>query len=322
MQFDLPPGTHNLTLALGQYKAVAHQVDYTLKVFSTVAFGLKKLPYSMRHVEGTRGAWRGATAGGCPNHDTYVDNARYCLELEQTADVQLELAGPAAHPVGLEVTPLRPADGAPGAPPPKAVASTASYRKGFCVQEARGLPAGRYAVVPSTYAPGQEGGFTLVVGSSAPCALRELRPEGHGLHRLLVRGEWSAAAGSAAGSPNERAFHRNPHLRLVVSRRAELSLRLRCAAATRASHRPSLSADLYHRAGRLAAGDAEFGRAKPLASSNGGVYGYPPGGVLVPRRHIDAGTYVLVLSTFEPRDCAYELELYSTEGAVRAEALS
>ena len=31
VKFDLPPGSHKLTLALAQYKAVDHQVDYTLK---------------------------------------------------------------------------------------------------------------------------------------------------------------------------------------------------------------------------------------------------------------------------------------------------
>merc|ERR1719473_567479 len=43
VQFDLPPGTHRLTLALAQYKPVEHQVDYTLKVYSMAPFTLRSL---------------------------------------------------------------------------------------------------------------------------------------------------------------------------------------------------------------------------------------------------------------------------------------
>ena len=106
-----------------------------------------------------------------------------------------------------------------------------------------------------------------------------------------------------------------------MSRRAELIVRLRCSAGGRPSSRPSLSAEIYARPDRLEAGDVERGRVKPLASSNGGVYGCPPGGVLIPKMAIDAGAYVLVLSTFDPCACAYELLLHATEGAVRVEAM-
>ena len=46
--------------------------------------------------------------------------------------------------------------------------------------------------------------------------------EAAGLKRQIVRGEWSTAAGTAAGSPNQGAFHRNPQYRLTLSRPAEV----------------------------------------------------------------------------------------------------
>ena len=51
VQFDLPPGQHQLTLALAQYTPVSYQVDFTLKVFSMAPLSLRPLPYAMRHLE-------------------------------------------------------------------------------------------------------------------------------------------------------------------------------------------------------------------------------------------------------------------------------
>ena len=51
VKFDLPPGTHRLTLALAQYKPVDHRVDYTLDVYAMAPFKLRALPHAMRHTE-------------------------------------------------------------------------------------------------------------------------------------------------------------------------------------------------------------------------------------------------------------------------------
>lgn len=106
VQFDLPPGTHKLTLALAQYKPVPHQVDYTLKVFSMATFNLRPLPFSMRCSERVQSAWRGLSAGGCANFDTFVDNPQFALVVGEggaSADVQIELCGPDKFSVGMEL---------------------------------------------------------------------------------------------------------------------------------------------------------------------------------------------------------------------------
>jgi hypothetical protein len=46
-----------------------------------VGFALKKLPYTMRHVCHAAGEWRGASAGGCSNHDTCIENPGFDLAL-------------------------------------------------------------------------------------------------------------------------------------------------------------------------------------------------------------------------------------------------
>lgn len=89
IKFDLPLGSHQLTLILAQYKEVAHLIDYTLEVYSMASFALRKLAYSMRHTNQSIGAWRGHQAGGCPNYDSCVDNPRYLLTLQQPTDLQV-----------------------------------------------------------------------------------------------------------------------------------------------------------------------------------------------------------------------------------------
>jgi len=239
VKFDLPIGSHRLTLALAQYKEVKHQVDYTLDVYSMSGFVLKKLPFHMRHSERLSGAWKGTNAGGCGNYDTFVDNPRYSLVLEQPTDLQVALDSfNITFAVGLQLH----AEGTKSSySNASAISTSGAYRKGFCLMEARAVPPGRYTLHPSTFEPGQECPFHLSVGSSAPLTLRAIAPEGHGLTRHIVHGgcvhgvrsvcgacdvrqalpltaraflvgEWSAAAGTSVGSPNHGQYHRNPHV--------------------------------------------------------------------------------------------------------------
>jgi len=315
VKFDLPIGAHKLTLALAQYKPVAHQVDYSLEVYSMASFSLKQLPHSMRHVERASGAWKGASAGGCSNHDTVVDNPRFVLVVDQPTDVQVELEAAETFNVGAQLhlesskTPYSASS---------AISSSGPFRKGFCLLEARGLQPGRYILGPSTFAPRQESSFKLVVGSSAPIALRPLAAEGHGLARHVVSGEWSVAGGSGAGSPNHGQFHRNPHVRLTLGRAGEVVLRLRCANSV--SSRPNaLGLALFNGGERLS---SDWRATPKVAEANDGVYSYPVGGVVIPRRQLAAGSYVIVLSTFDPFSGPFELVVHAPEGAARLALLA
>ena len=283
------------------------------------SFALRKLPYAMKHSQQLSSAWRGASAGGCINYDTVIDNPRFLLILEQPTDLQLELCGPAQHSVGADLE-VVPTDASAG--PGKPLASSGNFRRGFCLLEARAVPPGSYIVTAATFEPKQEGAFTLTCGSSQPVKAGPLKPEGHGLQRDVYRGEWSTTAGTAVGSPNQGAFHRNPQVKLTISRRTEVVLRLRAGgpSGVRLSpSRPSLGLVVYQRSQPLGPEDARG--PKPFISANGGVYSYPPGGVAVPKTTLDAGDYVLVLSTFDPHNSPFELVLYASQGAARLEGL-
>ena len=223
VKFELEPGDHNLTLALAQFQPVHHQVDYTLDVYSMVPFRLRPLPFRMRHTEMLAGAWRGVSAGGCPNYDTYVDNPRFRLSAGGEVDLLVELEAAKGHDTVAVALHLVPEEG--GGEAKQLKLSSGDYRGGFCMLEARSLPAGHYTLTASTFDHGKELGFELSVscGSSAAVGVTSLPHEAAGLKRLVVKGEWSSAAGTAAGSPNHAAFHRNPQYRLTLSRPAEAS---------------------------------------------------------------------------------------------------
>ena len=248
VKFELEPGDHNLTLALAQFQPVDHQVDYTLDlpltltltfkpnpnpnpnpnqvdytldVYSMVPFRLRPLPFRMRHTEVLAGAWRGVSAGGCPNFDTYVDNPRFRLSAGGEVDLLVELEAAKGHDGVAVALHLVPEEGGEAKP---LKLSSGDYRGGFCMLEAPSLPAGRYTLTASTFDPGKELGFELSVScSSAALDVTSLPHEAAGLKRQLVKGEWSSAAGTAAGSPNHGDFHRNPQYRLTLSRPAEAS---------------------------------------------------------------------------------------------------
>ena len=85
--------------------------------------------------------------------------------------------------------------------------------------------------------------------------------------------------------------------------------------------RPYLAVDVYgpHRTEPIGAMEHETQRVMPLLTSGGGKYGYPPGGALVPRTALEPGAYVLLLSTFDPTACAFELVLYASPGTATLE---
>lgn len=173
----------------------------------------------------------------------------------------------------------------------------------------------------STFEPRQEGAFSLVVGSSVAVGCKPLAPEGHGLERSVFRGEW-ALGSTAAGCPNHANFQNNPQFRLSVSRRTDVLLRLRLAdLASSGGRKAALGLDVYRREAVLGTDEAR-GRTPATLTANGGVYSYPPGGVLVPRTPLEAGSvYIVVVSTFDPLPAAFELICHAESGAVRVEKL-
>ena len=58
-----------------------------------------------------------------------------------------------------------------------------------------------------------------------------------------------------------------------------------------------------------------------MLTAGDGVYAYPPGGALVARTPLDAGSYVIVASTFRPQNADFELLVYAAQGACQLSRL-
>lgn len=169
------------TLVVSQYEKTA-TIYYTLRAYCRSAFELRPLAAAWATQLQLAGEWTAQTAGGCQNHPaTYGRNPRYALRLPDTAaaaQVVIELRAPKVYQVGLEVRCERLDDATLTAPWVSRV--TGTYRSGFCVLELEALPAGRYAVIVSTYVPEQVGPFLLDVKTTARGATVELMGGGGG----------------------------------------------------------------------------------------------------------------------------------------------
>ncbi|KAJ6654990.1 hypothetical protein lerEdw1_006461 [Lerista edwardsae] len=155
-----------------------------------------RLSCRRRWVEGQRfGEWdpQKGRAGGCLNNrETFLDNPQFFFEvpgrqdsvlisLQQKDSRQLRGSGSGAHnvPVGFEVFSVshshgsgwpRTGAGACTGFPPRVAGSTYIDSRSVLLHVA--LPGGRYAVLPTTFAPGERGAFLLRVYSQRPARLR------------------------------------------------------------------------------------------------------------------------------------------------------
>ncbi|VDD94009.1 unnamed protein product, partial [Enterobius vermicularis] len=160
------PGIQKYTLVVAQYEKT-NTIYYTLRVYSTAEFKLKKMkvPYTVHKRE--CGEWKGRTAGGCGNglsRETYKNNPIYHVSLDDGSDdnsLLIELKGPKNFSIGFEV---------------KQVSSarqknfekkdSGAFRPGYTILALESVPAGVYSIQPMTFIQGQEGPFFLTVESS------------------------------------------------------------------------------------------------------------------------------------------------------------
>ncbi|XP_014469420.1 PREDICTED: calpain-7-like [Dinoponera quadriceps] len=162
------------TLVISQYEKT-NTIFYTLRVYGTCPFSLQKIPQFYKYEEEVTGQWKGATAGGCGNHPTYMGNPRYQLVLESAHNnnyVLIILKGPKQYQIGFDINTVVLND--TNAATAFKTKSSGPFRSGFVYLELEDIPAGTYHIIPSTYMPGQEGPFFLICKSSCNLQLQLL----------------------------------------------------------------------------------------------------------------------------------------------------
>ncbi|BHF63102.1 calpain 7 [Sparganum proliferum] len=171
IQMVQEPGAVTYTLVVSQYEKNMN-IQYTLRAYSTAPLSLVQIkdPYTCSKT--ITGAWKGANAAGCPNHDNFELNPTYEISLNnRDSDNQLliEMRGPREFAVGFQLS-VSSLSVAPINHQEKM--STGSYRRGYTMMELAGLAGGKYQLIVATFEPRQEGPFIISLRSLRPVEIR------------------------------------------------------------------------------------------------------------------------------------------------------
>jgi len=170
----LKPGENirKFTLVVSQFEKTS-TIFFSVKAYSTLPFSLEKIKTTWRHKEELTGKWSAGLAGGCANNrDTWPNNPRYQLVLDTPGQIHVQLKGPKQFQLGFDLLTVTATDTA--SPHYFKKKSSGVYRSGFIVFTADAV-AGTYELIPSTYTPGQEGPFFLMVASNSSFKLSRTR---------------------------------------------------------------------------------------------------------------------------------------------------
>jgi len=169
-----PKTPRKMTLVVSQYEKTA-TIYYTIKVFSTVPFELKKIIDPWRHKEEVTGKWSGLTAGGCGNYkETYPNNPHYQFAVDRDCHILIELKGPKQYQIGFDIVNLHHHHNPDKSHPNYfKLKQSGPYRSGYVVLSLE-LLAGTYDIIPTTFRPGQESAFFLTVQSSVQLKLHRV----------------------------------------------------------------------------------------------------------------------------------------------------
>ncbi|KAI0691496.1 hypothetical protein BC835DRAFT_1431695, partial [Cytidiella melzeri] len=169
----LPPGDYTVIVSALEPRQTG---PFSLKVDSSTRIELTPIPQegSGMFSKLIRGSWTEDTAAGGPSFNRYMSNPVYELKLPSQSQVKirLHLATPDSS-IALNVTLFR---STPRHTLGHHVATSGPYADAVCgvVTPQMTLPSGSYFVVPSTYNPGVQAEFKLLVYTSANGAVVEL----------------------------------------------------------------------------------------------------------------------------------------------------
>jgi len=176
-KIDLGPGSPSkFTLVVSQYEKTA-TIYYTIKVYATLPFELKKLVDPYKHRQEITGKWTAKTAGGCGNYrESYPTNPRYQFTVDRDCHLLVELKGPKQYQIGFDIVLIHNSSSEVDKTSPKffKLKQSGPYRSGYVVLTLEVL-AGTYDIVPTTFRPGQLSAFFLTVQSSVPLKLNQVQ---------------------------------------------------------------------------------------------------------------------------------------------------
>ena len=168
------PANRALTIVVSEQSLPRTRNAFTLSAFSLMPVHLFEARERFLHSVSKSGSWIASTAGGNANCSTYNVNPQFSLQLSVTSDLfiflESTIEGLPVHvklvwAKGKQVRCITSRD---------VVCDSGEYRKGFTFATTRGVLAGAYTLVCSTFEQGQLGTFTLHVKSMSACTLERI----------------------------------------------------------------------------------------------------------------------------------------------------
>eukprot|EP01119_Soliformovum_irregulare_P022275 TRINITY_DN7592_c0_g1_i1.p1 TRINITY_DN7592_c0_g1~~TRINITY_DN7592_c0_g1_i1.p1 ORF type:complete len:715 (-),score=219.41 TRINITY_DN7592_c0_g1_i1:61-2205(-) len=287
-RFDAPTGKHHYTLLISQLEK-KHDIYYTLQIFSTAAFTVSEIPmknqFEKRHV----GDWDSDSG----SHSDILQNPQFILTCQKKTFFNLKLMTYRDYSVNLQVLSVKERNLIDFSAKSNTIANSGDYRRQFCVCQFW-LEAGAMAVViPTTFERGQSGKFVLLAEGNSEFNLSRLPPEGEGMHKKVISGQWDES--SAGGNPSLN-YLINPRYRIRCMEPTSLQLRLKSDELPT----PPLNITIF----KASDFKAILGTSGPYINKRSGV----STGV----KSLEKGDYVAIASTHAPIFATFSITCYSS----------
>jgi hypothetical protein len=174
-----------------------------------------------------QGQWKGKTAGGCFNHQTWRSNPQYFLTIKQQTKIVITLTQEGKgnfSSIGFYVIKPKHANKRVvylGEDPEDFIEGKASFTNTAKASLEISLAPTKapYVILPCTFTPGEEKGFTLSVVASSDVTIQKDGKE-HDWNSHVIKGEWKEE--TAGGCKNHASFLNNPQYLLTVQDKTKL----------------------------------------------------------------------------------------------------
>lgn len=185
IKFDLLP-TKSYTIVISEQSLSGSKHSFTLSALSSYPVSLRKARDRYSRWVRMQSEWTTSSSGGNASSATYHLNPQFSVHVPALSEVSLLLESSNEDaPVhvkllwgdGKFLSAIRSRD---------IVGDSGEYRKGIAVAEMRQVQPGIYTIICSTFERGQLGAFSLSVGSTSDCAIKQNPKPDAGLLCLAV----------------------------------------------------------------------------------------------------------------------------------------
>lgn len=213
IKFDLLPGK-GYTIVVSEQSLSRSRYSFTLSALSSHPLSISKARDRYSHWVRRQSAWTTSSSGGNASSATYHLNPQFSISIPAMSDISLLLeASNEDVPVhvkllwgnGKFLSAIRGRD---------IVGDSGEYRKGFAVADMRQVQPGIYTIICSTFERGQLGAFSLGIGTTSDCAVKQKPKSDAGLLRLVAPTAYFPPGGNRLLAP------------LVVQRITRMSLEI------------------------------------------------------------------------------------------------